>query len=187
MEYDWKTVVQNILDEMIIEEELPLKSLYLMPNYGKDGKNITSFSVCIYEVDYPDAPNTKKDPTRNLIVLNIKERGANLELLIDKVRYGNIGAPIGTEIKELKSDDIYMHVIIPANHAELANYIKKNAKYAYVNYQPKVARFGCCGNYKECSNAKKCIHENKLYSKACFYRENLEAGRIFYGKNCNIN
>ena len=34
---------------------------------------------------------------------------------------------------------------------------------------------------------KKCVHENKLYSKGCQYRRNLDAGRIFYGKNRNID
>lgn len=43
-----------------------------------------------------------------------------------------------------------------------------------------VNRFGCCSKYKECSQAGKCLHEHPYYSKGCYYRENLENGRVFY-------
>jgi hypothetical protein len=60
----------------------------------------------------------------------------------------------------------------------------------YIDYMLKTfihtPRFGCCGMYKKCSDLKKCTHEDKLYSTACFYRGNLEKGRIFYGVNKNI-
>lgn len=41
-------------------------------------------------------------------------------------------------------------------------------------------RFGCCSKYKQCSDSGKCIHDDQLYSSACEYRRNLEAGKIFY-------
>ena len=47
-------------------------------------------------------------------------------------------------------------------------------------------RFGCCSRYERCSDAKKCIHPDFILSRACAYRKNLETGRIFYGKNRNI-
>lgn len=40
--------------------------------------------------------------------------------------------------------------------------------------------FACCSKYKECSQAGKCLHEHPYYSKGCYYRENLENGRVFY-------
>lgn len=43
--------------------------------------------------------------------------------------------------------------------------------------------FGCCGKYLECSNAKHCVHVDKVYSTSCQYRKSLETGNIFYGKN----
>ncbi len=46
--------------------------------------------------------------------------------------------------------------------------------------------FACCGRYVECSNAKKCIHPDKLIAVACAYRKNIEQGRIFYGANKNM-
>lgn len=42
---------------------------------------------------------------------------------------------------------------------------------------------GCCGLYLKCSDAKQCLHPDSPVSENCLYRKNLEAGRIFYGKN----
>lgn len=47
-------------------------------------------------------------------------------------------------------------------------------------------RFGCCDLYVQCSDAKKCLHRDQSYARNCWYRANLEAGRIFYGANKNI-
>lgn len=41
-------------------------------------------------------------------------------------------------------------------------------------------KFGCCEKYRECSAAKKCLHYDLFYAKACWYRKNLESGNIFY-------
>lgn len=43
--------------------------------------------------------------------------------------------------------------------------------------------FGCCSRYTECSNAKKCIHPDTIYSYSCLYKHNLDKGEIFYGDN----
>lgn len=48
-------------------------------------------------------------------------------------------------------------------------------------------RFGCCSRYEQCSDAKECVHPDFILSRACAYRRNLEEGRIFYGKNRNID
>lgn len=49
-----------------------------------------------------------------------------------------------------------------------------------------VETFGCCNNYLECSNAMHCIYFDLIFATACQYKKNLDAGKIFYGKNCNI-
>lgn len=46
-------------------------------------------------------------------------------------------------------------------------------------------RFGCCSRYEQCSDERKCIHPDYIYSRACAYRKNLESGKVFYGKNRN--
>lgn len=45
--------------------------------------------------------------------------------------------------------------------------------------------FGCCSSYMICSDEKKCIKDNK-FSRNCYYKQNLENGKIFYGKNRNV-
>lgn len=59
-------------------------------------------------------------------------------------------------------------------------------KQALEHYEP-TEFFGCCGKYLQCSDMKRCLHEDLFYAKACKYKYNLEAGRIFYGKNRNID
>ena len=46
--------------------------------------------------------------------------------------------------------------------------------------------FGCCNRYIECSDARRCVIAADRFSNGCQYRENLEAGRIFYGRNRNV-
>ena len=46
--------------------------------------------------------------------------------------------------------------------------------------------FGCCSQYLVCSDARKCIHDDFLFSLGCQYRLNLMENRIFYGKNTNF-
>lgn len=46
--------------------------------------------------------------------------------------------------------------------------------------------FGCCGSYLACSDAGHCIKTDIMFSGKCAYRQNLKAGKIFYGKNKNI-
>lgn len=47
-------------------------------------------------------------------------------------------------------------------------------------------KFGCCDKFEKCSDERKCLHKDLLYSTACMYRKNLENNRIFYGKNKNV-
>ena len=46
--------------------------------------------------------------------------------------------------------------------------------------------FGCCGSYLACSDAGHCIKTDIMFAGKCAYRQNLKAGKIFYGKNKNI-
>lgn len=73
-------------------------------------------------------------------------------------------------------------VSFSVNDESAFTFIKTVFDYELRHFTPSY-QFGCCSRYEKCSDNKKCIHPNKLYAKACQYRENLEAGRIFYGKN----
>ncbi len=62
------------------------------------------------------------------------------------------------------------------------DYLKSVALKFTQTYIPSY-RFGCCNLYEKCSDARKCIAKDNFHAKGCFYRENLEKGLIFYGKN----
>lgn len=46
--------------------------------------------------------------------------------------------------------------------------------------------FDCCSRFEKCSDEKHCIHPDKSFALGCGYRKILNSGRIFYGKNRNI-
>jgi hypothetical protein len=50
-----------------------------------------------------------------------------------------------------------------------------------------VETFGCCSSFDECSDQRECLHPKEFCYLGCMYRQNLEAGRIFYGKNRNVD
>ncbi len=58
----------------------------------------------------------------------------------------------------------------------------------YEQYKSGVVgeRFGCCNDFVRCSDALECLHKDNPEYNGCYYRKNLESGRIFYGKNKNI-
>ena len=48
-------------------------------------------------------------------------------------------------------------------------------------------RFDCCSRYAECSDARACVHPDIGFTKNCIYHYSLDAGRVFYGVNRNID
>lgn len=54
-----------------------------------------------------------------------------------------------------------------------------------VNRYPK--EWDCCSRYQECSDKMACVHPNRRDAIKCGYRKILHSGRIFYGKNRNID
>lgn len=46
--------------------------------------------------------------------------------------------------------------------------------------------FGCCNSFELCSDALKCVNKDSVLALGCMYRENLEKGKVFYGKNRNV-
>ncbi len=90
----------------------------------------------------------------------------------------------GNDIKELNSPQNYIKSVF-TKQSDVIEFIHKLIP-QFVNDYPPSERFGCCHRYVECSDAGKCTAPNLFHAKGCFYRENLENGRVFYGKNANI-
>lgn len=194
---DWRANVRNMLEELIKERDLPTGSLFLSDNYGQSGKNegkLISHSICIWEPDYPAMPNEK--PSGNKIVGSIflstaKSRPDDLDLRVKVAQEADLHGYLPEDaemlpqtVSEVEAGAV--RIRFDKSSPNLVNYIRKNTEYCLDGYQSKAAPFGCCSRFNRCSDAKKCVHDNKLYSKACIYRSNLDEGRIFYGKNRNV-
>lgn len=97
----------------------------------------------------------------------------------------NISLPENVSLKYIDSDIANVIVNFPTGENNYITFVHDILDYSVNTFEP-ADKFGCCSKYIECSNAKRCLHENLFYAKACFYRKNLESGKIFYGENKNI-
>lgn len=62
--------------------------------------------------------------------------------------------------------------------------LKKSKKYIFRNTIEDV--FGCCHDFKKCSEVDACIHTDDRFYNGCIYRKNLEAGRNFYKETSSL-
>lgn len=87
-------------------------------------------------------------------------------------------------IGKKSSDTLWATVAI----LEPLEFLRKNVLqiYEWCYESNGVERIGCCSRFNECSYEKKCIQPDRLLAKGCYYRQNLEKGKIFYGKNRNV-
>ena len=181
--------VQNMIDDIILKLSLPKNSLYLYQNISKKGKNMgkeTSKSICIFEPEYPPRKRSKEENGKNFVVLKISiDDKKEVSLYIRKSQYAKINIPGSENIKTSKVDSVFQRVIFGIEDDMIYDYIRENVLYCLANYESS-NKFGCCSKFIECSDARECVHENKIYSMGCMYRKNLDAGRIFYGKNKNV-
>ncbi len=88
--------------------------------------------------------------------------------------------------KQAPSEQKYVRLPVDNEHA-ISSYTDFLCTIAgeTVNRYPK--EWSCCSRYMECSNAKHCVHPDKMFALGCGYRKILNSGRIFYGDNRNID
>lgn len=176
--------VLSILDKIVFEKELPNNSLRLRENKNKVSD---SYSILISEPPYPIG-SERLGGEQSILKILIKP-GIYIVDVLENV-FNNIPCPEDVEhTLANKAGNTPKHILLTFKDDDinLYNYIDSAIKYRLSIYRTAEASFGCCSNFMDCSDAKKCVHENKLYSTACSYRKNLENNRIFYGKNRNID
>lgn len=179
-----------LLKQIETDKELPENSLYVRENLSSKEKKLTSWSICIREPYYPAPYGDDKYDNQIEVVVTFSKKDLAKEGLsctcsikqdvLDKV--GIVGSPKILSGSVTASKTIRYLV----NDSCLFVFMEKLVRHAIEHYLSPENPFGCCSRYMQCSDAKKCVHPNKLYSTACAYRHNLEHGRIFYGKNKNI-
>ena len=90
--------------------------------------------------------------------------------------------PEDMKIEKLSSDQKYFRLSIDAN-TPIDTYTDLLGKITKATLDRYPTEWGCCSRYEACSDAGSCIHPDKEFALKCAYRKNLNAGRIFYGKN----
>ena len=192
--------LQELAEEIVRAWDLPQRSVIVNPNYGKEGKSnegrIVSYSISVNEPAYPATKEELSDEkrTRNPCVTfkasGTKARQGFIEITLRTAVLERIKLPQGAVSLPLSKTNIEndcKDVAIPMDAPDVPDFFKSVVELKLKLYKSAFASpFGCCSQHEECSDAKRCIHPNRLYSTACAYRNNLESGRIFYGKNRNI-
>ena len=175
--------ILSILDKIILKKELPNNSLRLRENKNKVSD---SYSILISEPPYPIG-SERLGGEQSILKILIKP-GIYIVDVLENV-FNNIPCPEDIEHTFANKANTPKHILLTFKDDDinLYNYIESAIIYRLSIYRTAEASFGCCSNFMDCSDAKKCVHENKLYSTACMYRKNLENNRIFYGKNRNID
>lgn len=121
---------------------------------------------------------------RNLTAFRLRIRGKQHQIFIPMSLVDLI--PSDAPGQKASSDRKYCQMLITGKYP-LENY--RNFLISVVgetvNRYPK--EWDCCSRYLECSDAKACVHPDKSFALGCGYRQILSSGRIFYGKNRNID
>lgn len=156
-------IISSINSEIVITHNAPPDFFVLKDNKDK------SQSVWIKE------PVTKMVKKRTF---NCKS-GGKFTITVNNIITDKLEVPADAEVKKRKSDPKNTYIAFKELDEKALQFIKSVAIYYVENFEPS-DKFGCCSKYEECSDAQKCVHSNLFYSKACWYRKNLESGKIFY-------
>ena len=207
--------LEMLVKDLVKENELPDRGVIVTPNYGTAKKNkgqVISYSIMSNEPDYPASEEDLLDKNRHhSIFITLKAPSAKtwqgtaeiqvgaylmkmfppppdaLKVYKQKGRDGESSSESKEKDAQQGSDEAYDDRFrIPLDSKNLIEWVRSVVQYKISNYVTAAPSFGCCSQFQECSDAKKCIHPNRMYSTACSYRCNLEAGRIFYGRNRNV-
>lgn len=177
--------VELLIKIMIQEHELLPESIYLAQTKSSEDAKTKNVSFFIYTSEAP-FPCRKDEPKSNyveksLISFEYKKKSDSIVVTSSY----DVTDAIAIHFN-LKQDKMGYHYSFPAS-TELIDTFKSIIEFKLKNYVSAATTFGCCSKFTACSDARKCVHENKLYSTSCIYRHHLEEGRIFYGKNKNID
>lgn len=111
--------------------------------------------------------------------ITIENSKSLTRLFIKTVLFSQINVDFNMRTQHvMKSKPDYTAIDFQLNE-DVSEFLKAYLNLAIENYKPPKT-FACCGRYLECSKLKRCIHPNQLYSRQCWYRDNIEKGIIFY-------
>lgn len=185
--------LNDALNDMIlkISSEQGVETKFLTIEERKQKDEIIGYSVWILEpMDLNKSDRvfaiTPKDTS--------KTKRFEIELRYDRRDWLTIPDTFTPKISEVKNTDKETGEVFttkkyslyaPLDSSEIYQFLYDILFKAVKEFKPS-ERFGCCEKYVACSDAKKCLHSNNFYARCCWYRQNLEAEHIFYGKNKTI-
>lgn len=92
-------------------------------------------------------------------------------------RYAKYISP-DAEIWTTASESGYVRIALDDAIAEVnRDMYEQLTDSAIMSYTSDIA---CCGLYKECSDARRCLRADDPEYLGCYYRKNLKAGKVFY-------
>ena len=176
--------IHDVIAEIV---ERNCTELNIDRKYIKISETTSGISVWILE----PVDNKKSDRIFG-ISCKTSSKNPRYEVSIKHQREKNVPIPYDGEknyikIKQKDNDgkEYYAKKLViyfPINSSTVFQYLDDIFKFQLKAFEP-AEKFGCCGQYLNCSNAKQCVHRDTFYAKACYYKSNLESGHIFYGKN----
>ena len=181
---NWQSVIQEKLNEIIEKRELESDALQLRANATRSNNPVVSYSV--YIIDDDGKAETQKSVIRIKPMSSKNEDYFHVFINDDKLQF--VSLPDGVEIKNTKTDIAAQitRLKVPNNEDILLQIVDEATNHALDVYKSAGNMFGCCSSFNECSDKKACLYPHKFYTSRCWYRTNLEKGKIFYGKNKNI-
>lgn len=193
MKKDWKEEIRDACTEIGKRENLPDGALRFAERESS-GKT-ESYCVILREEPYPkfagsSAP-AKETTVLSFHIQHFASKESRFEVLVPESSFLSLGGiPSMEDLGKGKGTSLHRFACEESRIGEvtghLKDYLSRLVRDLLPRYQSKGGPFACCSRYAECSDAGHCVHPNPLYSQACRYRKNLDAGRIFFGKKRNV-
>lgn len=120
---------------------------------------------------------------RSSLIARIKLRGKKNYISIPERLSDAI--PMGTPIEKTASEKNILRIHLLNLNMDFSVNLLAKATLLAIERVPK--EFDCCSRFEACSDTKVCIHPDSSFSMLCGYRKILKNGKIFFGKNRNID
>ncbi|NLN49525.1 MAG: hypothetical protein GX154_10665 [Clostridiales bacterium] len=126
-----------------------------------------------------------RDSLQNALLARIQARGKKPYISFKNI-YKQAFEKTGFKTYSIKSEQDFFRIELEQFYDNIDNPALPPIIQQVIDDLFTYTHFGCCEKYVTCSDERKCLHDDPVYATACYYRKDLLAGKIFYGKNKNI-
>lgn len=183
-------MLQSICDDLQVTMHLPIHSFRVDETIGKGKDNagqLITVTASILDCDCPYTSTQMSEDHYSATTAFSVSRAKVKDLMIEfDVPTDLDKSLIPTDAVEFSSSEKSITYRMPLLSDGLKDLAEAVIRYRVEHFVTTAPKYGCCSLYKECSDAKKCLHPNRFYATACQYKKNLDSGKIFYGENANV-